>query len=101
MNPTQPSQTSTRALYLSNWRDLVGICMTKKLTLTDPAGFGPRLGELHYLRGSLRDRNINHIVDYTGFFRDESANFKYDKVESFDAEIWFESDTGNAGTIRT
>jgi hypothetical protein len=73
MSVTQPSTTSTRALYLSNWRDLVGIWMAGKLTQLDPSRFGPRLRELHYLRGSLGRRTANQIVDYTGFFHDETA----------------------------
>src|SRR5438270_811417 len=99
MNPTRPSQTSARALYLSNWQDLVGIWMAGKLTQTDPSGAGPRLGELHYLRGSLARRGVNQIVDYTGFFRDESSGTKYTRVESFDSEAWFESGQTNAGTL--
>lgn len=99
MNPTQPSQTSARALYLSNWQDLVGIWMAGKLTQTDPSGFGPRLGELHYLRGSLARRSVNQIVDYTGFFRDESSGTQYTRVENFASQAWFENDAKNAGTL--
>ena len=75
--------------------------MASKLTLIDTSIHGPRLGELHFLSGSVTQRNINHIVDYTGFFRDESGNTKYTSVENFDAEAWFESDSSNAGTLTT
>jgi hypothetical protein len=98
---TLPSNASTRALYLSNWENLVGIWMASNLTLIDTSIHGPRLGELHFLSGSAAQRNINHIVDYTGFFRDESGNTKYTNVENFDAEAWFESDSSNAGTLTT
>ena len=101
MNPTQPSATSTRALYLSNWQDMVGIWMAGKLTQLDPSRFGPRLGELHYLRGSLGRRTVNQIIDYTGFFRDETANVNYTQVQNFEAEGWFESGANNAGTLTT
>ncbi|HEV2273059.1 MAG TPA: hypothetical protein VGR96_02770, partial [Acidobacteriaceae bacterium] len=103
MNPTQPSQTSARALYLSNWQDMVGIWRAGKLTQTDSARIGPCLNELHFLRGSLARRGVNQIVDYTGFFRDESAgaSVSYTKVDSFDAEGWFESDAAGAGILVT
>lgn len=101
MNPTQPSNTSTRALYLSNWQDRVAIWRAGKLTQTDPSEHGPCLGELHYLRGSFGRRTVNQIIDYTGFFRDESDNIKYTSVENFDSQAWFESDVANAGTLTT
>jgi GH15 family glucan-1,4-alpha-glucosidase len=101
MNPTQPSRTSTRALYLSNWQDMVGIWKAGELTQIDTSRFGPRLGELHYLRGSLARRTVNQIIEYTGFFRDETSSLKYTQVENFDAEAWFESSADNAGTLTT
>ncbi len=101
MNPTQPSSTSTRALYLSNWQDLVGVWKAAKLCQIDPSVSGPRLGELHYLRGSLARRNVNQIMEYTGFFRDETSNEKYTNAGAFDAEAWFESGNSQAGILTT
>jgi GH15 family glucan-1,4-alpha-glucosidase len=98
---TQPSNTSTRSLYLSNWQDMVGIWMARKLTQTDPSTRGPRLGELHYLRGSVARQNVNQIVDYAGFFRDESGNNKYTNVDNFGSQAWFESESSNAGILTT
>ena len=34
-------------------------------------------------------RRVNQIVDYTGFFRDKSEDFKYTDVQNFEAEAWF------------
>jgi GH15 family glucan-1,4-alpha-glucosidase len=96
---TSPSTTSTTALYLSNWQDMVGIWKAAKLSQVDTSIAGPRLGELHYLRGSLARRAVNQIVDYTGFFRDESSNTTYTHAENFDSEAWFESGAANAGTL--
>ena len=101
MSPTLSSDTSTPALYLSNWTDLVGIWKASKLSQLDSTGMGPRLSELHYLRGSLERRRVNQIVDYTGFFRDESANVSYTNVHNFDADAWFESGAGDAGIMTT
>ncbi len=101
MNPTQPSNTSPTALYISNWKDLVGIWKASKLTQLDTNVAGPRLGELRYLRGSLPRRTVNQIVDYTGFFRDESNNAKFTQVEHFDSEAWFENAPDKAGTLTT
>jgi hypothetical protein len=101
MDPTQPSNTSATALYISNWKDLVGIWNASKLTQLDTTIAGPRLGELHYLRGSLGRRSVNQIIDYTGFFRDETNNTKYTQAERFESEAWFESGADNAGTLTT
>jgi GH15 family glucan-1,4-alpha-glucosidase len=101
MNPTTPSNTSTRSLYLSNSLDMVGIWKAGKLTQLDPSPAGPRLGELHSLRGSLARRSVNQIVDYAGFFRDESNNAKYTSAGNFDSEAWFESGANNAGILTT
>jgi GH15 family glucan-1,4-alpha-glucosidase len=99
MSPTSPSTTSTRALYLSNWQDMVGIWMAGKLTQNDQTQAGPRLGELHSLQGSLASRNVNQIVDYTGYFRDETNNVKYTAAGNFDTEAWFENGATNAGVL--
>jgi hypothetical protein len=76
MNTAQASATSTRALCISNWQDMVGIWMAGKLTQIDRSRFDPRLTEPHYLRGSLARRTVNQIIDYTGFFREETDNVK-------------------------
>src|SRR3954465_7282518 len=101
MNPTQPSNTSATALYISNWKDMVGIWKASKLTQLDDTIAGPRLGELHYLRGSLERRSVNQIVDYSGFFRDESNNTQFTHTEHFASEAWFENGDPNAGTLTT
>lgn len=101
MNPTNPSNTSTRALYLSNSQNMMGLWEAGKLTQLDPSGAGPRLGELHYLPSSLARRGVNQIVDYTGFFRDETNDVKYTDVWAFEAEGWFESGAANAGILAT
>jgi GH15 family glucan-1,4-alpha-glucosidase len=101
MPDTPPSKTSVTALYLSNWQDMVAIWKARKLTQTDPARRGPCLGELHFLGGPAPSWPINQIFDYSGFFRDESANLKYTAIENFDSEAWFESSPTNAGTVTT
>ncbi len=101
MTPTQPSGTSTRALYLSNWQDMVGVWKAGKLCQIDPSTAGPRLGELHYLRGTLARRNVNQIVEYSAYFRDETNNEKYTNAGNFDSEGWFESGTSQAGILTT
>jgi GH15 family glucan-1,4-alpha-glucosidase len=101
VNPTPSSATSTTSLYLSNWQDMVGIWKAAKLCQLDSGRAGPRLGELHYLRGSLAHREVNQIVDYCGFFRDESRNITYTHVGNFDSEAWFESGAENAGMLTT
>ncbi len=101
MSSTPASNTSTPALYLSNWQDMVGIWKASKLSQLDTTVAGPRLAELHYLGGSLARRGANQIVDYSGFFRDESGGSSYTHVENFDSEAWFESGADNAGTLTT
>src|SRR5262245_8505914 len=96
---TQPSNTPPRALYLSNWLNMMGIWMAGELTQVDNAKRGPCLGELHFLSGSVAQRNVNHIVDYTGFFRDETGNNKYTEVQHFAVQAWFENGSDSAGTL--
>ncbi len=101
MSQTPSSTTSTPSLYLSNWQDLVGIWNAAKLSQLDTSNKGPRLAELRYLRGSLAQRNVSQIIDYSGFFRDESAQVAYTDYENFDSEAWYESGAANAGTLTT
>lgn len=96
--PAMPSMPSTPALYLSNWVDLVAIWRASLLTQTDTAHL-PCITELHYLGGPTTAAAQNQIVDYTGFFRDESAGITYDKAGTLDAQAWFESEPGVAGTV--
>lgn len=88
---TDPSSTSATSLYLSNWEDLMGIAMASRLTQTDTGTYGPRLGELRF-SGSW---STNQIVDYSAFFRDETASDKYNDINDFESDLWYDS-TGAA-----
>jgi len=105
MPTTNPTETSTPALYLSNWKDLVGIWMARRLAQTDTRVRGPSLGELHFLGGPMPSWSVNQIVDYTAFFRDEtqgaSQATKYTQVGNFDAQATFENSPGQAGVVVT
>jgi len=101
MSPTVPSNPSAPALYLSNWQDLVGIWMASELTQTDTRVRGPSLNELHYLGGPAPTWGVSQIVDYTGFFRDETASAQYDQPGQFSSEAWFESGDTDAGILTT
>lgn len=76
---TEPSTTSAASLYLSNWQNLQAIWMAPTLNQTQTATYGPRIAELHY----AGNWGVNQIVDYTGFFRDETDNTKYDQPQNF------------------
>ena len=101
MPTTQPSSVPTPALYLSDWKGLMAVWMASRLSQEDAPPRAPRIGELHYLGGSARAYGVSQIVDYTGFFRDETAGIKYTDGGSLDAEAWFESDDAVAGTLTT
>ena len=101
MSATQPSSLSTAGLYQSNWSDLIAIWHASSRAQTDTSNAGPRLGELHLLDGPADARGINHIVDSTGFFRDESRGVAYVDAHPFRVEAWFESDPGTAGILTT
>lgn len=85
--PTPPTTETARSLYLNNWTDTTGIWMAPQLAQTDSnTQYGPRLGELHYSpSGATAASAVNQIVDYTGFFRDETNGNKYDQVHGFSA----------------
>ena len=100
MGTTNPSTTSTRALYLSNWNNMMGVWKAGKLTQLDSSTQGPCLGELHYLGGSLARRDVNQIVEYEGFFRDETNNIKYNQMSNFDCEPRPMSTAGSGGAGR-
>src|SRR6476646_6794142 len=96
---TPSSNTSTPAVYLSNWQDIVAIWQASKLARTDVQLHGPGLRELHFLGGAGTAWAVNQIVDYTGFFRDETAGISYTHAENFDSEAWFESDPALTGVL--
>jgi GH15 family glucan-1,4-alpha-glucosidase len=83
---TQPTATSAASLYLSNWQDIQAIWMAPTLNQTQTAQYGPRIAELHY----SGDWGVNQIVDYSGFFRDETDGVKYDQVQDFAASAYLD-----------
>jgi len=98
---TQPSARSAPAVYLSNWKDIVGIWKARRLTQTDPTDHGPGLNELHYLGGRRTIKKKNQIIDYNGTFRDESGKHTYTDAGNFDSDAWLSSDPATAGTLVT
>ncbi len=85
---TQPSNTSATSLYLGNWHDQTAIWMASHLCQNDTnTTYGPRIGELHYAGNWAQ----NQIVDYSGFFLDNSANAYYDQINNFTAQAWINS----------
>lgn len=83
---TQASETTATSLYESNWEDLIGIAMAPKLAQTDTGSYGPRLGELRDSANWSR----NQIIDYSAFFRDETNSDKYDQIDNFESELWYD-----------
>ena len=100
MSQTTSSSLSVPSLYLSNWQDMVGIWEARALSKVTPWQV-PGLHELHFLGGSLGPPQVNHIVDWTGFFRDESGGYSYTQVSNFETEAWFEGTAGEAGVLTT
>jgi len=98
VSDTSPSSTSSPALYLSNWRDLVAIWENGKLSQTDFSLVGPGIRELHYLGGPTPGWSVNHLVDFTAFYRDETKHVPYTQVGNVSCEGWFESGA-QAGVI--
>ncbi|WP_069649068.1 glycoside hydrolase family 66 protein [Caloranaerobacter ferrireducens] len=76
-----------RSLYISDWNDTIAIWKDSLTRIIDTRQKGPRIDELRY---SL-DWSTNQIVDYSGFFRDETNNVKYTQIQNFDAQGWFDS----------
>ncbi len=76
---TLPSTTSAASIYLSNWQNMQAIWMAPALNQTQTPQYGPRIAELHY----SGNWGVNQIVDYTGFFRDETDGLKYDQPQNF------------------
>ncbi len=83
---TQPSTTSAASLYLSNWQNIQAIWMAPTLNQTQTAQYGPRIAELHY-SGAW---GTNQIVDYSGFFRDETDSVKYDQGKDFTSSAYLD-----------
>lgn len=83
----QPVPNSAASLYMSNWNNMMGIWMASKLNQNDSGNYGPRLGELHY----SSDWSTNQIVDYSGFFRDETNAVKYDQIHGFASSGYLDS----------
>jgi GH15 family glucan-1,4-alpha-glucosidase len=95
-----PSGLSVPSLYLSNWQDMVGVWQSHALSKVTPWQ-APGLRELHFLGDSLGAPQVNHIVDWAGFFRDESGGYSYAQVSNFETEAWFESSPAEAGVLTT
>jgi GH15 family glucan-1,4-alpha-glucosidase len=100
MNQAMPSSLSVPSLYLSNWQDMVGVWQGHALSKITPWQ-APGLHELHFLGESLGAPQINHIVDWTGFFRDESGGYSYTQVSNFEILAWLESSAPEAGVLTT
>jgi GH15 family glucan-1,4-alpha-glucosidase len=101
MTDTVFSQTSTPALYLSNWQDTIAIWKANHLAQTDTSLHPPGIRELHYLGGAAPNWQVNQIVDFSAFFRDETAVIKYTDSNNFETAAWFESDASNSGMLTT
>ncbi len=87
-SPTSPSSTSATSLHLGNWKDMTAIWMASHLCQDDTnTRYGPRIAELHY-SGSWTP---NQIVDYSGFFRNDSSGVKYDQINNFASSAWIDS----------
>lgn len=85
---TQPTNTSATSLYLGNWQDQTAIWMASHLCQNDTnTTYGPRIGELHY----AANWSQNQIVDYSGFFLDNSTNTYYDQINNFTSQAWINS----------
>ena len=100
VTPTAPSSETARSLYMNNWSDTAGLWMAPQLAQTDSnTQYGPRLAELHYSpNGPAASSAVNQIVDYTGYFRDETNGVKYNQVHNFSAATGY-LDSG--GVLRT
>lgn len=85
---TLPTTETARSLYLSNWDDTVGVWMASKLSQLDTnTQYGPRLAELRF----GPDMTDNQIVDYSGFFRDETNGVGYTQINNFAATGYLDS----------
>ncbi|MHB2028280.1 MAG: glycoside hydrolase family 66 protein [Acidimicrobiales bacterium] len=94
---TLPSTTSAASLYLSNWQNMQAIWMAPKLNQQATATYGPRIAELHY----SGNWGVNQIVDYTGFFRDQTDGVKYDQPQNFTTTGYLDQNGVLNGTYGT
>lgn len=89
---TQPSPVSATSLYLSNWQDMTAIWMASHLCQNDTnTSWGPRIAELHYDGGTTSNPanwDTNQIVDYSGFFLDNSTGTYYDNINNFQSTAY-------------
>lgn len=100
MNQTMPSGLSAPSLYLSNWQDMVGVWQAHALSKV--TGWqAPGLRGLHFIGDLPGAPQVNHIVDWTGFFRDESGGYSYTQVSNFHIQAWLESSAHGAGVLTT
>ncbi len=99
MTTTQPSARSAPSLYLGNWRDIVAIWESRRLTQTDTQPRGPGLAELHYLGGRASTWSVNQIVAHQGIFRDETRGLRYTNADSFASEAWYETAPAQTGSL--
>ena len=83
---TLPSTTSAASLYLSNWQNMQAIWMAPKLNQDQTATYGPRIAELHY----SGNWSVNQIVDYSGFFIDQTDCVKYDSPQNFTSTAYLD-----------
>ena len=100
MTQTQPSSLAVPSLYLSNWQNMVALWQSHALSQQAPWQ-APGIRELHYLARSPAEALINQIVDWTGFFRDETGGYLYTQVSNFLTTAWFESSDQEAGRLTT
>jgi GH15 family glucan-1,4-alpha-glucosidase len=97
---TQPSTLSAPSIYISNWQDLVGVWQARALTASQ-AWQAPGMREVRYLAGENPNPAINQIVDWTGFFRDETNNQRFTDVSNFRTKAYFGSSATDAGILST
>ncbi len=94
---TQPSTTSAASLYLSNWENIQAIWMAPALNQEQTPTYGPRIAELHY----SANWSVNQIVDYTGFYIDETDSVKYDSPQNFTTTGYLDQNGVLNGTYGT
>jgi len=81
---------SIRSFYLSNWSNMMAIWKDTKLCSEDIPEKGPSIRELRCAANWTQ----NQIVDYSGFFRDESGSKVYTNSTSFEGEAYFATSGG-------
>jgi GH15 family glucan-1,4-alpha-glucosidase len=86
-------EESARSLYMNNWNDTVAIW---KETVVNPAqssnGSGPGLYELRYYAGGADNNyNLNNIVNYSMFLRNQTDSQVYTDGSRFRSTGYFDS----------